>query len=184
MGFLVCAAIALLLVGCASPPQARTTFLNSVDLVSMTDQMAASLARDERITERTPQSDRWVFSLDRVVNHTNQIIPDREKWLYLVRLRSLLAQTDVSKAHNIIWVVPPERWTALRGEVEPDMPPELRERPTHLVTAEFYANTNTSGTGRSDAYFTSFQLLNLESGSIVWEDSWEVKRAVAGRTYD
>ena len=172
MGFVLSLLFVLHSASCTSPPRARTTFLNSVDLIAMTDQMAASLARDQSIAARTPQSDRWVFSLDRVVNHTNQIIPEREKWLYLVRLRSQLAQTDFARDHHIVWVVPPERWNALRAPEEPDMPPEVREKPTHLETAEFYATTNTSGSGRSDAYFTSFQLLDLESGRIVWEDSW------------
>jgi hypothetical protein len=167
------------LAGCA-PPVVRTTFLQSVDLVDMTDRMAQSFAGDTAIGGRGDQSPPWVISIDRVANFTNQIMPQREKWLYVTRLRSLLDRNDFCRARNIIWVVQPERWpmAAEEGVAAP------RLSPTHLLAAEFQTLTNTSGTGRSDMYACSFQLSDLDSGRIVWEDLWEVKRAASGRTYD
>jgi hypothetical protein len=175
----------LFLTGCGGPPKVQTTFLRSVDLIAMTDQMAASFAHDDVIASRTPESEPWVISMYRVQNHTNQIIPDREKWLYLARLRALLAQTDISRQRNLIWIIPPERWPMVAQELGvSEEPYGLRMNPTHQLTAEFYALTNTSGKGRSDSYMCSFQLLDLLSGQIEWEDSWEVKRAISGKTYD
>ncbi len=173
------------LAGCGGPPKVHTTFLQSVDLIAMTDKMAASFTHDDVIAARTPESEPWVISMYRVQNHTNQIIPDREKWLYLARLRALLAQTDVSKQHNLIWIIPPERWPIVAQELGvSEEPYGLRWNPTHQLTAEFHALTNTSGAGRSDAYVCDYQLLDLRSGVIEWEDSWEVKRAISGKTYD
>ncbi len=165
--------------GCA-PPAVRTTFLQSVDLVDMTDRMAQSFAGDTAIAGRDAESPPWIISIDRVANYTNQVMPQREKWLYVTRLRTLLDTNEFCRARNITWVVQPERWPLAAGEevAAPRIPP------THLLAAEFQTLTNTSGTGRSDLYACSFQLSDLESGRIIWEDLWEVKRARAGRTYD
>lgn len=172
-------------VSCMSQPRARTTFLNSADLVNMTDQMAASFAHDPVISSRSGEDEPWVISIYRVVNHTNQIMPERERWMYIGRLRALLAQTDVAEQRNLVWIVPPERWPLIAEELGVSHEPYgLRMKPTHQLTAEFYTLTHTSAAGRSDAYMCSFQLLDLRSGAIAWEDSWEVKRAMPGLTFD
>ena len=167
-------------VGC-SAPEVRTTFLGSVDLVDMTDRMAASFAGDPVIGRRTEASETWVVSIDRVVNHTNQIIPGREKWLYTTRMRAKLAESNIARRRNIVWVVPPERWPAAAGELESK---HRRLRPTHLLAAEFQTLTRTSAAGRSDTYVCAFQLTDIEDGRLVWEDLWEVKYAVQGLTWN
>jgi len=177
--------LAAVLTGCGGPPRARTTFLRSVDLIDMTDRMAQSFASDERIGRRAGDDEPWVISIHRVVNHTNQIIRESEKWLYLARLRAMLAQSDLAEERSIIWIIPPERWPIVAEELGvSEEPYGLRMDPTHLLTAEFHALTQTSGRGRSDAYVCDYQLLDLDSGVIIWEDAWEVKHAVSGLTYD
>ena len=171
--------------GCAGPPRARTTFLRSVDLVNMTDRMAVSLAADAVVAARATDDEPWVISVYRIINHTNQIIPDREKWLYTARLRAMLAQSDFADKRSIIWVIPPERWPIVAEELGvSEEPYGFRMNPTHQLTAEFHALTNTSGRGRSDAYLCDYQLLDLHTGTIIWEDAWEVKRHASGLTYD
>ena len=178
-------AVAMALLAACSPPRAHTTFLTSVDLVDMTERMARSFAADEVIGARGPHETPWVVSVARAVNRTNEIIPDREKWLYVGRLRARLAESALSRERSLVWVVPPERWPLIARELDPgDEQEVLRMRPTHLLAPEFHALTVTSGRGRSDTYLCSFQLMDLASGAIVWEDAWEVKRAVRGRTYD
>jgi hypothetical protein len=181
-------AAAVIFAGC-SAPQPRTTFLNSVDLVEMTDRMAQSFAADPEIEASASSEAPMVISIHRVVNQTNQIIPDREKWLYVARLRAMLSQSSLTRDLRTIWVIPPQQWARLIDELGPE-PPDLRTPPTHELTATFYALTNTVGIsgggpgGRSDAYFCSYELVDLHSGRIVWEDKWEVKRARTGLTYD
>jgi hypothetical protein len=177
----LCAALSL--AGCGGAPKVRTTFLNSVDLVEMTDRMAESFAADQVMRERTPQSRQWIVSIDRMHNLTNQVIPEREKWLYIARLRAVLQQSEIARQRNIIWVIPPERWPLVQEELG-DAPHELRRTPTHEMTAEFGALTNTSGKGRSDAYVCEYQLVDIVDGRIIWSDIWEVKRSVSGKTYD
>ncbi len=168
--------------GC-SPPTVRTTFLGSVDLVDMTDRMAESFANDPVIGRRTGASERWVVSIDQVVNGTYQLMPSREKWLYAARLRALLGESDLARRRNIVWVVSPERWPAAAEELG-SVDRHGRLPPTHLLSAEFQALTSTSAAGRSDMYVCAFQLTELEYGRIVWEDLWEVKYAVRGVTWD
>ena len=151
----------------------------------MTDHMAQSMATDSEIAARGPDDDRWVLSMNRVSNQTNQIMPERERWAYLGRLRGLLQQSTLSRERSITWVIPPERWPIVAEALGvTEVPLELRLQPTHQVTAEFHALTTTTGSGRADAYLCDWQLIDLASGTIVWEDAWEVKRAVTGTTYD
>lgn len=179
-------AFAALAAGCAStPPRIHTTFLRSVDLVNMTDRMAESFAGDEVIGRRSESDEPWVISVYRIVNRTNQIITDSEKWLYTARLRAMLAQSDVADKRSIIWVIPPERWPMVAEELGvSEEPYGLRMDPTHQLTAEFHSLTNTSALGRSDAYVCDYHLFDLDTGVIIWEDAWEVKRHASGLTYD
>ncbi len=174
------AVLTLSLVSCAAPA-ARTPFLKSVDVVEMTDRMAESFAGDPVIGARNADNEPWVISIDRVANHTNQIVPSREKWLYVTRLRSRLAQSDLSRRRHVYWVVNPERWPLAVDEID-DV--SARMPPTHVLAAEFHSLTNTSAAGRSDMYMCSFQLTDVRDGHLVWEDRWEVKRAVSGLTFD
>ena len=168
-----------------SPPRVQTTFLRSVDLVDMTTRMAESFAATPAIATRTPASPRWIISIDKVANNTNQIIPEGEKWAYIGRLRAQLAQTRISDERNLVWIVPPERWPEIAREIDATAEPrDLRLPPTHVMTATFSALTTTSGQGRADAYLCAFQLVDLGSGALVWEDAWEVKRDIAGKTWD
>ena len=124
--------------GCLSAPEVRTTFLGSVDLIDMTDQMAMSFAQDPHLSQRTPEDAPWVVSVDRVTNHTNQIMPQREKWLYIGRLRAMLSQSDVASRYDLIWVIPPERWGMVAEELGvSEEPYGMRMDPTHLLSAEF-----------------------------------------------
>jgi hypothetical protein len=178
------AAILLALGGCGATPLPKTTFLGSVDLVDMTEQMSRSFANDPRIAGRTADDEPWVISIHRVANNTNQIIPENEKWAYVGRLRAKLAESDLSRERSIIWVVPPERWPLITRELGLPEPPDQRMSPTHLLTAQFEALTTSFGRGRSDAYVCDYQLVDLRSGLMVWEDAWEVKRSVMGLMYD
>jgi hypothetical protein len=173
------------LAGCYGPPRAETTYLRGSDLVEMTDLMARSFAAHPVMAARTEDDTPWVISIERVVNHTKQVIPERQKWLYLARLRALLERSDLAHQRALIWVIPPERWAMVAEETgASDEPSGLRLPPTHLLTATFGSLTNTSGGGRSDAYLCSFQLVDLSNARIVWEDRWEVKRSVIGVVYD
>ncbi len=176
--------MSLALVAC-SPPKVSTSFLRDVDLIECTERMSRSFAQSPVISTRSYASPRWIISIDKLANHTNQIIVENEKWAWIGRLRSLLTQSRISEQKALIWIVPPEKWPIIQEELRSvGEPPDLRRSPSHLLTAAFTVLTNTSASGRSDSYLCTFQLVDLSSGELVWEDAWEVKRAVSGTTYD
>ncbi len=168
----VLCALGVVLGGCAAP-RIQTTQLTSTDVVQMTDEMTASLTRDEFISTRSPSSEPWVFSIDRVRNLTEHPMSMNQRWATMARLRSRLAQTDFARERNIAWILPPDLWQ----QYAPDSydPAAQRRLPTHSLHATFYSDTTSSLAGRSDAYLCAFTLTDLATGQIVWEDRFEVK---------
>jgi hypothetical protein len=160
-------------LGCCATPRIQTTQLTSTDVVQMTDEMTASLTGDEFVSSRTPDSEPWVFSIDRVRNLTEHPMSMNQRWATMVRLRSRLAQTEFARERSITWILPPDLWQ----QYAPDSyePAAQRRLPTHSLHATFYSDTTSSLAGRSDAYLCAFTLTDLATGQIVWEDSFEVK---------
>lgn len=177
--FVACLLIALPLVGC-SVPKLNTTRLDSIDLVTMTDQMAASLTSSEAITGSDRSSKPWTVTMDRVSNQTNDIMPEGEKRAFLARLRAQLNQSPALASRNITFVAP----LAQRQATEELQVAPTAIRPTHALTATFYAASERTRAARSDAYLAAFQLLDLKTNQIVWEDRYEVKYAVQRNKLD
>lgn len=166
----------MLLGGC-SAPSINTTRLGSVDLVTMTDQMAASLTSSPAAVSNARQ---WLVTMDRVSNQTNDIITEGEKRAFLARLRTQLNQSPALASRNITFVAPLDQ---RQGTTELQVAP-TDIRPTHALTATIYAASNRSRAARSDAYLAAFQLLDLATNRIVWEDRYEVKYAVERNKLD
>jgi PBP1b-binding outer membrane lipoprotein LpoB len=176
----VVAACSIALAAC-SAPQINNTRLASSDVVTMTDQMTQSLMARKNVGSRTPGSTPWIVTMDRVINKSNDIIPDGEKWAFVNRLRAQLAQSPAMRERNIQFVVPPAQANELNAREQAGT---MRAKPTHALTATFYSITNASRGGRSDAYLCAFQLVDLKDDTIVWEDKYEVKRSVARNAFD
>jgi PBP1b-binding outer membrane lipoprotein LpoB len=169
------------LSGCAAP-RINTTMLTTPDIIKMTDRMAESLNASAPIAGRSPASPKWVFTMDRVTNRTEHLLDDSEKWGIMARFRANLARTLLANERAIAFVLPAAEWQRYANA---DFAPEqARLRPTHALRAEFRSDTSSSLTARRDAYLCAFQLLDLESGSIVWEDSYEVKYSVVRNSFD
>ncbi|MDH3584509.1 MAG: penicillin-binding protein activator LpoB [Phycisphaerae bacterium] len=165
-----------------SPPQVANTRLGSGDLVQMTDRMAASLLASTAIGERAAASPAWVITLDRVVNQTNHIMPAGERWAFAARVRAKLAESPALAGRNLYFVLPAERAAKLKLR-QPELPGQRRTA-THALTATFYSVTTATRQARTDSYLCSFQLLDLASDRIVWEDRFEVKRGVVRNRMD
>lgn len=175
------AAAACAVAGCGAP-RINTTSLTAADVVKMTDQMAASLSASSAVASRSAGSERWVFTMDRVTNRTEHLMDDSEKWGIMGRFRANLARTTLARERNIAFVLPAAEWERYAGA---DFAPEQsRLKPTHALRAEFRSDTSSSLLSRSDHYLCAFQLLDLESGGLVWEDAYEVKYRVARNEFD
>lgn len=157
-----------------SAPRVQTTRLGSADLVSMSDQMAASLL--------TSEVRGAVAVIDRAVNRTNDVIPQRELWAFLSRLQAQLAESPGLRERGLRFVLPAERAAELN--VREGFDERGRTPPTHALTATFYSVTTAGREGRADAYLCHFQLIDLNTTEMVWQDRYEVKYAVMRNKLD
>jgi len=171
IGVVVC-----MVAGC-SPPQVNTTRLDSVDLVAMTDRMATSLLNTPAIAQRAAASPRWVVTIYRVFNETNDYLPESERWAFVARLRARLAEAEALKKRNIDFVMPAGK----AGFADAAGP---RATPTHALTATFHAHTVANRRIRSDTYICAYRLVDLKTDRLVWEDRYEVKYAVERNKFD
>ncbi len=170
--------------GCAGPAisrHARTPFLDSKDLINMTDKMAAKITADPviaAITARGPM----VIVLDNLKNETNQIITRGQGDAFLHRLRVLLASHQSLK-DRFVFVVNPAALRRLQSHLglsaASDGPPPGIV-PAYALQAAFYADTKVARGYRSDYYLCTFFLTNIATGQIVWEGSYETKKAARG----
>jgi PBP1b-binding outer membrane lipoprotein LpoB len=172
----------LWLAGCNGPAissHAYNTFLDSDDLIRMTDQMAASISSDPVIAKITAQGP-MVIVLSTLKNTTSQIILTSQGDIFLHRLRALLT-AQPSLRSRFVFVLDPaafQRLLSQEGIPASQLgPQEDRLQPQYALQAVFYSDTNVSSQYRSDYYLCTFFLTNIITGQIVWEGSYETKKA-------
>ncbi len=180
--------VCLLVMGCAASSSSNphrngsggrleTTMLTSVDLVRMTDAMARSLVAsgiDFQYRENSAPDNRFIIVTYRVVNRTNHIIEAGEKELFLNRLRTLLNQQGVLRAEGVVFVARPDE-LSVYSEPMGDAESKNSTGPTHALTATFATLTNVDRQHRADSYECAFQLQELKTRQIVWEDAYTVE---------
>jgi len=166
--------VGVLLPGCAgnSAPIVQTTLLSSVDLERMTDEMSASLIAAELGDDLSDM----VIVTDRVVNRTNHIMDEGERELFLTALRQQLMANGALRDQGVIFVARPDELTGYTGAVPNEAGAEVG--PTHALTATFRTLTNVTRMVREDAYLAAFQLSDLNTNVVVWEDAYRVRYAV------
>jgi PBP1b-binding outer membrane lipoprotein LpoB len=171
------AILAAFIGGCSSDainPHLHNTFLDANDLITMTDQMAASLVQSpaiERIAARGP----LVVVLTPLKNATNSIITRGQGAAFLHRLRLLLAG-HTALAPKFVFVVTRRQLSSIQAQslANPAMPGRLT--PQYALQATFYADTNIAPEFRSDYYLCTFFLTNIRSGQIIWQGSYETRK--------
>lgn len=190
---LLAAAAAMLVcvsAGCAaSAPGPRTTRLSGADLSETAAAMAQSLAESGVITGRSPQSPRWVVSIDRVENLSSDVLSESDKWSLMARLRSSFPIHAMRQQRNITFVIPAQRLAMLEASGYRDElteAPLQRTQPTHSITAVLRSITRVdpSGKGRVDAYAAQFTMYDLSTQEAVWTDTFELKRLASGHIWD
>jgi len=170
-------------VGCESTAvskDAKTSFLNADDLVSMTDQMAQSILADPRVQAETAKGP-LIIVMKPIVNSTNEIIVGNRKELYVHRLRTLLS-TRPELRDRFMFVLNKADYDKLqREEGLSDTalgPREERVMPQFVLWGEFYADTEARSKTRSDIYLCTYKLTRLSGGDILWEHSYETHKSV------
>lgn len=179
-------ALPVLLAGCTTEAinkDAKTTFLDSNDLVTMTDKMAHSIVADPQVAAVIAQKP-MIIVMKPIVNETNEIIRKGEKELYVHRVRVQLSGHPMLR-DKFVFVLNRADYEKLRteeglnpGELGPDV---QRVQPEYALTGTFYVNTNVSTNKRSDTYLCTFRLFKLSgdaTGVQLWEDTYETSKHI------
>ncbi len=171
------------LAGCGGPalnPDMRNTFLDSHDLVAMTDKMASAIASDPVIARLTSHGPITIV-LTALKNNTDQIIPRNQGDIFLHRVRVLLTAHQ-SLRREFIFVLNRAAYQRLAaGElpgIGPLGPDVNRLQPLYALQATFYSDNKVSPEYRSAYYLCTFYLTNIRTGRIIWEGTYETKKAV------
>ena len=178
-------AVCVLGAGCETTAvnrDAKTTQLDSYDMVAMTNQMAESIIADSRIHAAWAVGPLKIV-IKPVTNLTNDIIPDNQAEIFVARLQGLLAKQP-QLADRFVWCINRSDYEKLRAEEIPDAklgPSEDRIIPEYALYAEFHADTRVTRSTRSYTYLCVYKLTRISGGTdgaILWEGSYETSKAI------
>ena len=168
--------------GCASAVQAGTsTALGGVDLVQMTDQMAASIAGDPEVNAAIEREGALRVVVEPVENEmAGEVLPRGQAEAFTARVRTLLSRHD---RNRYVWVMNRDAFYRLRGrelELDVDLGPAPEAvNPQYALVARFTSLTNESRQGRDSYYLCVYQLTDLSRRNVLWTDKYEVKKRAA-----
>jgi len=180
----VLVALTLILGGCSvssAVSSGHNTALDSVDLVTMTDQMARSLAAEPRVTDAYTKHGSLNVVCQPVENNlTGEILPSGQAEVFVARVRYLLSKHEPQK---FTWVINRDSYYRLRQkELDVDLgPAPERIQPEYALVARFSSLADENINRRSAAYLCVYQLTSIKDGTVLWTDKYEVKKtAVKG----
>jgi hypothetical protein len=170
------------LAGCAGAP--KSTQMTSDDLEVTTAAMAQQLSGSRFLADRGPDSERMVIAINKVENLTSDLMPVGEQWMLMERVKGSLPIVELGKQKNIAFVIPAEHLR--EGRARGTLPEEYasERKPTHEMSATFISGTRMAGKDRTDAYLVEYRITDLATGELVWNGTFEFKRAAAGLAYD
>jgi len=176
--------VLLLLSGCSvssAVSSGHNTALDSVDLVTMTDQMARNLAAEPRVDEAYAKRGSLNVVVQPVENNlTGEILPTGQAEVFVARVRYLLSKHEPQK---FTWVMNRDSFYRLRNrELDVDLgPAPERVSPEYALVARVSSLADENSKGRSAAYLCVYQLTSIKDGTVLWTDKYEVKKtAVKG----
>ena len=177
-------ALGLVLGGCSvssAVSSGHNTALDSVDLLSMTDRMARSVAAESRVNEAYLRRGPLNVVCQPVENNlTGEVLPAGQAEVFVARVRYLLSKHEPQK---FTWVMNRDSYYRLRNrELDVDLGPSPdRIQPEYALTARFSSLTDEDSRRRSAAYLCVYQLASIRDGTVLWTDKYEVKKtAVKG----
>lgn len=176
------AALCLLLFGCASAVQTgHSTALSGVDLVEMTDQMAASILADPQVQAAIEEEGSLKVVVEPVENEmTAEVLPRGQAEAFTARVRALLSD---HARDRFTWVMNRDAFYRLRKrELDVDLGPAPEAvNPDYALYARFSSMTNETAKARSSYYLCVYRLMDLRTRDVLWTDKYEVRKtAVRG----
>jgi hypothetical protein len=183
------AALACLLImlttGCApanAEKHGHNTALDSVDLVKMTDDMAAQISTDADVIRAYDQHGPLKIVVEPVINEmTAEVLPRGPAEAFTARVRTLLAR---HAPERFTWVMNRDAFYRLRNSevegIDPGPDPNA-VNPQYALTARFQSLTKEDPKRRSAYYLCVYSLTDLQDRTVLWTGSYEVKKnAVKG----
>jgi hypothetical protein len=172
----------LLAGGCASAvASGRNTALDSVDLVQMTDDMAARIVADPEVQRAIAAEGSLKVVVQPVENQmVGEVLPQGEAEAFTARVRALLAQAAPG---NFTWIMNRDAFYRLRArELDVDLGPAPEAiDPKYALQARFSSLTDEDPKHRSSYYLCVYELLELQTRNVLWSGKYEVKKtAVKG----
>ncbi len=174
--------LAVFLAGCTSAVQSgHNTALDSMDLTSMTGQMAASIAGNPMVRAAIKREGRLRVVVQPVRNEMQaEVLPRGQAEAFTGRVRALLSKHDPGE---FMWIMNRGAYERLRKqELEYDLGPSPEAvNPEYALVARFRSLSDESSQHRTSAYLCVYELSNLATRTILWTDKYEVKKtAVKG----
>jgi PBP1b-binding outer membrane lipoprotein LpoB len=152
------------------------TGVESQDLVAVTDKMARGILGIQQIANAgTPPR----IALDPVINETRFPI---NKDIFLTRIRTQLNAKSQGKvvflARERMAALEKERDLKRTGQVTATSDPTVQEfkGADYFITGKLQGLTTRTKAGTSDYVLYSFQLIDVRTSEIIWEDSAEMKK--------
>jgi PBP1b-binding outer membrane lipoprotein LpoB len=175
---LVITAISLL-AGCAGNNTAvshgTNTALDAANLVEMSEQMTASILRSPPVQSELSGKGRLKVVIQPVENRmTGEVLPRGSKELFVAKLRNELQERAPDK---FAWVMNRDNWYALRDRELDRGPDPSRVQPEYALTARFSSITDENSKHRSSYYLCVYNLIDINTGQLLWTDKYEVKKS-------
>jgi hypothetical protein len=173
---------AFTLQGCANAVQhGHNTALDGVDLVRMTDDMAARIVADPEVQAVLARGPMRVVVQPVENRMTAEVLPRGPAEAFTARVRTLLAK---HAPNQFLWVMNRDAYYRLRDHelegVELGPAPEA-VNPEYALTATFSSLTSEDPKRRSAYYLCVYELTDLARRNVLWTGSYEVKKlAVKG----
>ena len=165
------------LPGCTSAVDYKSSAaLSGKDLVTMTDAMAAAIAADPEVNAAYQRTGPLRIVVTPVVNKMRaEILPGGQARLFTARVRFRLAKMAPDKFQ---WVINRVDYFALREkelDVDPGPNPDAIN-PEYALTATFRTLTDETRKRRDAFYVCTFELTSLVDRTLLWSDSYELKK--------
>lgn len=175
--------VLVLMTACAAPGR-QSTRLTADDLEATTTEIAARLGASAFMASRGPESPRMVVAVQKVENLTSDLIPEREQWWMIQRVRDSAPLLALSRQRNIRFVIPVEHLR--EGEARGTLPENFASSraPTHEMTATFRSATRAAAMARTEVYVVDYRITDLGTGELVFNETFSFKRQAMGRSYD
>jgi hypothetical protein len=175
-------ALAVYTPGCGSAVQSgHNTALDSVDLKSMTDQMAASIAGDLKVRAAIVREGQLRVVVQPVQNEMEaEVLPRGPAEAFTARVRFLLSGHD---AKSFQWIMNRDAFYDLRNKEREDVlgPSPDAINPNYALVARFRSLTNENSQVRNSYYLCVYELTDLRDRTVLWTHPYEVeKKAVKG----